>query len=142
MPFGAGSIVLMVRSAEGVETPGREEDEWQVCFERGSHNGLLALGNGRRYEHRAATGSCQHLFHGVFNLFFGEASGTLHLLLFRVGEEKAVAYGCIGLTGYVDVEDNAEKVGVGSPQCQASRVVLKVLEPPVQFSSPSRMWSL
>lgn len=132
--FGTGLEVLMPRLGEGVEAPRGEEDEREASVESGTHDGLLAFGDGRGDKDGTLLCLFQEKGNLFLDLFVGEAAGALHLQFSGVVEQELVANGCIGLPCDVDAEADTKEVGVLTFDEEAERVSVEIVNPPLEFA--------
>ncbi len=87
-----------------------------------------------KYQHHTAPCFGKHTLHHSLYLPVGQAARTLHLFLFRVVQQEAVANGCVAFPTDGDVELYAKELRVCPSDGQSSRVVFQVVEPPAQFA--------
>lgn len=129
----AGFHALATGFGEVREAVLLQNDEGKTFVEGGTHDGLLARGNGGGDEYGALSCGCQALLDFFLYLFFSQSAGALDLKEHGAVEEKAVADGGKRLACDGEASLHAEEVGVLSLHEEAAWVVAEVVEPALEL---------
>ena len=129
----AGLHALATGFGEVREAVLLQDDEGKTFVEGGTHDGLLARGDGGGDEYGTLTGGCQTLLDFFLYLFFGQSSGALDLKEHWAVEQEAVADGGKGLACDGEASLHAEEVGMLALHEEAAWVVAEVVEPALEL---------
>ena len=132
--FSTSVEILMSRLGESIKAPRGEENEREMGIESGTHDGLFAFRNGRRYENCPLPFFSQEESHFLLYLLVGQASRTLHLQFLRILQKEPIANGCVGLTRNIDAEADTEEVGMLMFDCETEGILMQIGDPPLEFS--------